>query len=225
LEIVQFGPRKLFLVYHTLWRTCLVLSCLWVCLYRTLPMGLPWAWFIVRFLRVWFWEIFPDIAWCEFGTPNVVPCFVIAASHVDFTGWPHTACIHLIACSVEGRSYTLLAWCSMRLAFLVGLRSCKLPHCWTRDMWYRPLLSCAPISIGLPLHMMRTLFSLCTTTPSFVKMEIVPASAVLPTLIRECGNSLDISANQWRYYWDWESVIVWSCCQDWCHHWLPRPVW
>ena len=31
-------------------------------------------------------------------------------------------------------------------------------------------------------------------TPSLVKIDIVPSSAVLPTLIRDVGNSLNVSA-------------------------------
>ena len=61
-------------------------------------------------------------------------------------------------------------------------------------MRYRPLLSCAPIRIGLPLHVMSTSVSLWIVTPSFVKMEMVTASYVLPTLMRECGKSSKVSA-------------------------------
>ncbi len=51
-----------------------------------------------------------------------------------------------------------------------------------------------PINIGLPLHVMSTSCSLCTVTPSFVKIDIVPSSDVLPTLISELGKSSNESA-------------------------------
>jgi len=40
-----------------------------------------------------------------------------------------------------------------------------------------------------PLHVMSTSCSLCTVTPSFVKIDIVPSSDILPTLISELGKS------------------------------------
>ena len=61
-------------------------------------------------------------------------------------------------------------------------------------MRYLPYSSLTPTNIGSPLHLIRTSVSLCTVTPSFVKIEIVPSSAVLPTLIREVGKSLKVSA-------------------------------
>ncbi len=48
--------------------------------------------------------------------------------------------------------------------------------------------------MGLPLHVMRMSCSLCTVTPSLVKIDIMPSSAVLPTLISESGNSVNVSA-------------------------------
>ena len=47
---------------------------------------------------------------------------------------------------------------------------------------------------GLFLHVMSTSFLLCTVTPSLVKIDIVPSLAVFPTLIRDVGNSLNVSA-------------------------------
>ena len=41
---------------------------------------------------------------------------------------------------------------------------------------------------------MSSSFSSCTVTPSLVKIDIVPLLAVLPTLIRDMGNSLKVSA-------------------------------
>ena len=61
-------------------------------------------------------------------------------------------------------------------------------------MRYRPLSSRMPINIGMPLHVISTSCSLCTVTPSFVKIDIVPSSDVLPTLISELGKSLNESA-------------------------------
>ena len=61
-------------------------------------------------------------------------------------------------------------------------------------MRYRPLLSRAPMRIGFPLQVISTSSSLCTVTLSLVKLEMVPASEVFPTLIRECGKSSNVSA-------------------------------
>ena len=119
----------------------------------------------------------------------------MAAIHVDLTGQPHTVCIYLIACSVEGKLYMLLACRSMHLDFLVGLCGCQLPRCWTNGMRYLSLLSHVPISIGFHLHMMKTSFSLWTVTPSFVKTEMVHVLDVFPTLMRECGKSSKVSAS------------------------------
>ena len=47
---------------------------------------------------------------------------------------------------------------------------------------------------GLFLHVISTSFSSCTVTPSFVKIDIVPSSAVFPTLMRDVGNLLNVSA-------------------------------
>ena len=41
---------------------------------------------------------------------------------------------------------------------------------------------------------MNTSCSLCTVTPLFVKMDSIPLSAVLPTLMNECGNSVNVLA-------------------------------
>ena len=61
-------------------------------------------------------------------------------------------------------------------------------------MRYRPCLSRTPIRMGLPVIRMSTSCSLCTVIPLFVKIDIFPSSAVLPTLINECGNSLNVLA-------------------------------
>ena len=47
---------------------------------------------------------------------------------------------------------------------------------------------------GLFLHVISTSFLLCTVTPSLVKIDIVPLPAVFPTLIRDVGNLLNVSA-------------------------------
>ena len=47
---------------------------------------------------------------------------------------------------------------------------------------------------GLFLHVMSTSLLSCTVTPSLVKIDIVPLSAVFPTLIRDVGNLLNVSA-------------------------------
>jgi hypothetical protein len=118
----------------------------------------------------------------------------MALSHVDLIGYPHTACIHLMACLVDGRSQTLLACQSAFYACLDGHRGCQWPHCCINGIRYCPCLSRMLMRIGSPLHIMRTSSSLNTLTPSFVKTETVPLSDVLPTLIRDVGNSWNVSA-------------------------------
>jgi hypothetical protein len=48
--------------------------------------------------------------------------------------------------------------------------------------------------IGSPLHVMRMSFFLNTLMPSFMKIETVPSSDVLPMLIRDVGKSWNVSA-------------------------------
>ena len=50
------------------------------------------------------------------------------------------------------------------------------------------------MNCGLFLHVMSTSLSSCTVTPSVVKIDTMPSSAVFPTLIRDVGNSLNVSA-------------------------------
>ncbi len=114
--------------------------------------------------------------------------------HVDLMGYPQTACIHFIACSMDGWSYTLFAYRRSCRAFLDGFCGCHCPLCCTKGTQYRPLSSRMPINIGSPLHVMSTSCSLCTVTPSFVNIDIVPSSGVLPTLISELGKSSNESA-------------------------------
>lgn len=100
-----------------------------------------------------------------------------------------------MACSINGRSYTLLACRSFSvIRFFVG-RGYHLPLCCINGMQYLPCSSRTPIKIGVPLHVMSTSSSLCTVTPSFVKMDIVQSSAVFPTLISELGKSPNVSAS------------------------------
>jgi len=47
---------------------------------------------------------------------------------------------------------------------------------------------------GLFLHVISMSFLLCTVTPSMVNIDILPLSAVFPTLIRDVGNLLNMSA-------------------------------
>ena len=51
------------------------------------------------------------------------------------------------------------------------------------------------IRIGAPLHVISTYSSLCTVTPFFVKMEILPSSDVLLTLKSEDGKLSKVSAS------------------------------
>ena len=118
----------------------------------------------------------------------------MALSHVDLTGNPHTACIHFILCSVDGRSYTLLAFRRVFRAFLDGVLGCHCPLFCMSGMRYYPCSSRTPMSIGALLHLMSTSVSLCTVTPVLVKMEMVPSLQVFPTLINDVGKSVNVSA-------------------------------
>ena len=71
--------------------------------------------------------------------------------------------------------------------------------------------------MGFPFIRMSTSCSLCTVTPLFVKMDIVPTSAVLPMLINDCGNSVNVSAVRA------DGDIVWngSCVVNFSLHVLP----
>ena len=118
----------------------------------------------------------------------------MALSHVDLTGYPQTACIHFIPCSVDSRLYTLLAFSRACQAFLDGVLGCHCPLFWMSGMWYCPCSSCTPMSSGAPLHLMSTTVSLCTVTPVLVKMEMVPLLEVFPTLISDVGKLVNVSA-------------------------------
>ena len=118
----------------------------------------------------------------------------MALSHVDLTGYLHTACIHFIPCSVDGRSYTLLAFSRACRAFLDGVRGCHCPLFWMSGMRYCPCFSCTPMRTGAPLHLMSTSVSLCTVTPVLVKMEMVPSSEFFPMLSSDVGKLVNVSA-------------------------------
>ena len=119
---------------------------------------------------------------------------LIAFSHVDFTGYPHTACIHLIACSVEGKSYTLLACSNACLAFFdgvvvaIGLAFVLMVFDTVHVHHVYQLI------VVSPLHLIRTSSSLNTDTPSLLKIDTVLSSANFPTLINDDGHVLKESA-------------------------------
>ena len=131
------------------------------------------------------------------GQPMKFPA-AMALSHVDLTGYPHTACIHLIPCSVDGRSYTLPAISSALRFFLDGFSGCHCPRFWMSGMRYRPCSSLTPTKSGALVHRISTSVSLWTVTPVLVKMEMVPSSAVFPTLMSDVGKSLNVSARDAR---------------------------
>ena len=118
----------------------------------------------------------------------------MALSQVDLTGYPQTACIHLMACLVDGRSYTLLACRSSFHACLDGYLGCQWPRCCINGIRYCPWLSWMPKRIGSPLHVMRMSSSLNTLMPSFLNTKTMPLSDVLPMLIRDVGKSWNVSA-------------------------------
>ena len=63
-----------------------------------------------------------------------------------------------------------------------------------RGIRYLPCSSLTPINIGSPLHVINTSSSFSNVTPSLVKIDTVPSSAVLPTLMRDVGKSSNESA-------------------------------
>ena len=115
--------------------------------------------------------------------------------HMYLTGYLQTACIHLTASSLCVRSYTLCACCSFLLAYFVGLCGCHCPWFWVKGIRYLPHSSLLPMRMGFFWHVMSTSSSLYTVTPSLVKMDMLPSSAVLPTLISYVGNSSNVSAS------------------------------
>ena len=50
------------------------------------------------------------------------------------------------------------------------------------------------MSSGVPLHLISTSVSLCTVTPFLVKIEMVPFLEVFPTLIKDVGKVVNVSA-------------------------------
>ena len=97
--------------------------------------------------------------------------------------------------SVDGRSYTLLAcWISF-LAYLFGLRGCHWPWAWVNGMRYWPRSSCVLIRMGFLWHVINTSSSFYTVTTLLVKMEKLPSSDALPTLINDVGNYSNVSVS------------------------------
>ena len=118
----------------------------------------------------------------------------MALSHVDLIGYPHTACIHFIPCSVDGRLYTLFAFSSACQAFLDGVLGCHCPLFCMSGMRYCLCSYRTPMSSSDLLHLMSTYVSLCTVTPVSVKMEMVLSPEVFPTLINDVGKLVNMSA-------------------------------
>ena len=114
---------------------------------------------------------------------------------MDLTGYPQTACIHLIASYLDDRSYTLCDSWSCLLAAFVGLHGCHCPWYWVNGIRYLPRSSLLPMRMGFFWHVMSTFSSLCIVTPSLVKMETLPSLAFFPTLIIEVGDSSNVSAS------------------------------
>ena len=129
----------------------------------------------------------------------------MALSHIDFTGHPHMACIHLMACLVDGRSYTLLA-CQR------ALHNC--PHCCINGIQYRPNSSHTRMRMGSPSHVISTSSSLKTVTSVLVNMDMVPSLEVLPTLINDVRKTWKVSACRAH------AESVWNGSRVTCFAWL-----
>ena len=119
----------------------------------------------------------------------------MAFIHVGLTGYTHTVCIHLIASSLDGRSYTLCSSCSCLITAFVGLRGCHCPWSWVNGIRYLPRSSFLPTRMVFLWHVMSKSSSLYSVTPSLVKMDKLPSSAVFSTLISDVGNYSNVSAS------------------------------
>ena len=140
--------------------------------------------------------------------------------HMDLTGYPQTVCIHLIASSLDGRPYTLCAIWSYLLADFMGVCGCHCPWSWVNGIRYLPRSSPLTMIIGFFWYVMLTSSSLCIVTPSFVNMDKFPSSDVLPTLISEVGNYLNVSASA-AFLESCGNVSEFTytyCCR--CRHWI-----
>ena len=62
-------------------------------------------------------------------------------------------------------------------------------------MRYWPRSSLLPTRMGFVLHVINKYSSLYILTSSFVNMDTLPSLAVLPTLIRDVGNYLNVYAS------------------------------
>ena len=115
--------------------------------------------------------------------------------HVYLTGYPQTACIQFMASSVDGMSYTLLVCWRYFSEFRVGLRGCHFPRLCVDGMWYRPRSSHLPMRMDFLWHVINKSSSFYNVTPYLVKMDTLPSLAVSPTIIKDDGNSLNVSAS------------------------------
>ena len=113
--------------------------------------------------------------------------------YVDFNGYPQTLCIHLIDSSVDGRLYTLLACWTYFLEFRFGLHGFHCLWLCFNGIRYLPHSSRFPMRMDFLWHVINTSSSLYTVTPSLVNMETLPSLAVLTTLIKDVGGSLNVS--------------------------------
>ena len=126
---------------------------------------------------------------------NICRCSIWSASAILrsypllWFGYPQTTWIHMIASSLDGRSYTLCAIRSCLLDALLVLCGCHCLWSWVNGIQYLPRSSLLPMRMCLLWHVMSTSPSLWVVTPYFVKIDTLPLSAVLPTLIIEVGNS------------------------------------
>ena len=79
------------------------------------------------------------------------------------------------------------------LVSFVGLRGCHCPLYLVNGMCYRPRSSLLLIRMGFLWHVINTSSSLYIVKYFFVKIDTLPSSAFLPTIIRDAGNSSNVS--------------------------------
>ena len=114
--VIHFGEDVALLVALELWRLKLI---------QWDGFGLGGAYILSGLVEVTLWSFncfgikHLHIMRSEEWPTNKVPC-LDCREPCSFTGWLHTACIYLIDCSVEGRSYVLLVQQRVWHAFLDG---------------------------------------------------------------------------------------------------------
>ena len=114
---------------------------------------------------------------------------------MELTVYLQTVWNHMISSFLDISSYTLCARCRCLLAAFVGIHGCHCPWYCDNGIWYLPHSYILMMRMGFLWHAISTYSSLCNVTPYSVKIDTLPSSAVLPTLISDVGTSCNVSAS------------------------------